>query len=330
MKIRLLVIALILLCGGGIFLARSSSNRKFVDEAIDNLQWSKDSKALFYSKSQNKLFRYDVGTGKKQTFDMPDRLVEFDISPDGRFVIFPMVKNKTYGIYTMELDTNKVQEVFIIKNAVREYQYGTDSSGKPEKSLEFLQRVTDISWLPQNDVLLVMDVGRGVKDIRVLDRDRGRLNTIRSDVVYYSGVSTDGDLLLYEDLSKTIHLYNLRTKTDKRLDFGHQITDTSSMSFIYLSGSQLVFTHDKPKSKAGSLDLTTMQIRPIDLPEDGSIASISGNLSMCLTGSSSHPSAFHGGWVSNKVYVMDLPEQTVQQLRYLEQKPLPADASKTK
>jgi len=322
MRIRLLVIALVLL-SGGILLTCSCSGggRRFVDKAVDYLQWSKNSQTLFYSKSQNKLFRWDVKTGKKQTFDVPDRLVEFDVSPDGQAIVFPMIRNKTYGLYVTELRTKKTRRTFVMENAIREYTYG--DSRKPKKSLEFLKRIIDISWLPQNDFLLVLDVGKGLKDVCILNRRQNSLETIKRGIAYYNGVSIDGSSFLYEDLAGRVHLYNLKAKTDKRLDFGPKMTNTASVHFLYLSKNQIVFTYDKPKWIARTLNLTTMKVQPVDLPEVENISYISGDLSRALSGSSAHPSALHGGWVSNSVYVIDLPKHTIEQLRRLEQKSLP-------
>ncbi|MEN6358312.1 MAG: hypothetical protein ABFD83_14665 [Armatimonadota bacterium] len=312
MKKQFIAILVILLCGAIFFARGCNGNRRFVDRGIEYIVWSKDSQALFYSKSQHKLYRYDVRRGDRRSYKMPDRLVEFDVSPDGRSVVFPMVRNNTYGMYVLKLDTQKTKRVSVIKNAVRE-----SSTGRPEKSLEFLKRITDISWLPQNDVIIVFDVGKGVKEIDLLHFKNGRLDKLRGNVTYYDGASKDGKLLLYEDLDSRIHLYNLETKKDRRLDLGHHVTDPSSIRFLYLSSSQLLFTYDKPKQAARTLDLATMQVKPINLPDVEGISCISGDLARCLSGTSAHPSAI-GGWTSNKVYVTKLPDDVVRTLCRLE------------
>lgn len=318
MKIRVFIL-LVLLLGVSVIIVHSlSSNRKFVDRAVRYTQWSKDSRYLFYSKSEKRLFRYDVKTGNRQTYLMPERLDGFDVSPDGRFVMFPMVRNKTYGVYIMDLDTQKIQRNFAMKNAVREFTTGVDMHGKRLTALESLKWITSICWLRQDAALLLVERPKDNSDIYLLDMKRNTFKELRMNIEDFSWTSDDSGFI-YADELKNYHFYRLSDGTDKLLDFGK--LDISEMGFLYITKHQIVFTYNNREHAARVMDLATMAIRPISLPEAENISDISNDMRWCLTGSSAHPSALQGGWVSNKVYVMGLPQKTVQQLRRLEQKP---------
>jgi len=315
-KMRIVIAALVLL-GGGVLIARSvGDDRDYVGSGIEHVQWSQDGRYLFYSKSQNRLFRYDVETGEPRTYDIPDRLDVFSVSPDGKQVMFPATRNDTYGIYVMSLDSRAHKHIPFPDSVERRSR--REDSGKQRVFHVILKGIRSIDWISDDYALLLVKPEKGYEAVYRLDIVRGDYTVVQPGIEDFSW-TTDGSGFIYLRPDGRFYFHNLAEKTTKRLDF-KGMTDTSRTGFLYASKHQIVITYresDYVDYRGYVLDLRTMDMKPIDIPQAEAIAGISPRLDKCLVGSVSRPDAFRG-WVGNKVYVTDLPAAMARELRRLE------------
>lgn len=288
-------------------------SQQFVDSGIEGIVWAKDGRHLIYSKNGRSLYRFDVNTGVKRISRLPAPISTFDISPDGKSIVFPMIRGKTYGIYVMNLSTGDVNRKLSLPGCIKPLYTYDRSTGKRRESIVYLKEVTQISWPKQEQALLTMDVGRGLHEVSLVDLDHARGRIVKSDLVNQVAISRDGGVFIYRTAEGQLHLYDLVSFRDKPLVFHETNGGSDSRRFLYLSKYQLVYVHDRGRQ----IDLTTMRSRPIPLPKADRLAMISPDLTRCLTGGSAHPSAT-AGWVGNSVYVTDLPAEVTQQMRVLE------------
>jgi hypothetical protein len=291
MKRRLVVALSVVLCCGVFIISScgSSSSQRFVDKGIGYIVWAKDGKSLFYTKSGGRLYQFDVRTGRKHVYRIPELLDAFDVSPDGCSVAF--IHRSKPGLYALTLKTKRLVEICHVRN-----DYG----------------VTSLSWCQPNSIVFSQEIRTGEEDIHLVDVRHGSSKKLLNRVGNYVGSTTDGTGLVYDDARSHLHYYDLKQKADRLLNTGHIAADTDDIGFLYLSRHQAIVTPGP-----WQLDLATMKAKRVGLPNAENLAMISPDLTRCLSGESAHPSAIFG-WTSNRIYVTSLPEDISKELQRLE------------
>lgn len=290
MKIRILVLILILaVFGGGMIALRSfGSKRKFIGGGIDYTRWSNDGNILFYSQDNDKVIRYDLGTGNRQIYNTPERLDVFEVSPDNKSIAF--IGRRWFGLCTQHLGSSRVDKIH---------------------QLDDTREVFAIWWLPQNRILFEQDNKMFMRVAYLVDLNSKKLKVFRREIARSIGVSADGAVYAYYDDNYRAHLCDLNTGKDRLIGIRSPVVDRNMGTALFLSKHQFIYIY---KDVATQLDFVSMKSRKISVPDLEDLEYLSPDLTKSLYGSSSHPDILRG-WVSNKVYVQWFPEQTVRDLR---------------
>ena len=289
MKPRLYnLLLLILFCMVFITGCGQETGTKVIEKDAGYKQWSKDGKSLFYQKdSRGKICRYDISTGKKRFYKLPHKPYVFDVSPDGKSVVYPVEEN---GIYITELETGRTRKVF--------------SSNK---------RILLIWWLYTGDILFPAERHSGNPDTYVIPSS-GHAPTKFLDNAVPLFCSLDGNSFIYQDLEERIYLYDMKKKTGKSLniispeEFKGGMPD--EFQFLYLDNHKAAFVlYTNPKAKFYSLDLATMCAKQFELPDSANDMRISPDLTHYWWTRPEHQDT-----TDVKMYLVDIPLETAKKI----------------
>lgn len=236
-----IVIALIVgVCIVVLFIVRGRLNspvdRSYVEiRDVYAARWSADGQSVYFLQDNRPqtptLSRYDVNTGHRSRLNVPGCTRSFEVSPDGR------------------------QFAYIDSNII----YLVDGAGKKEAiyrydSDDLSSFISLRAWPSPDKILLATTTPDGHEKLHWLDPTSRAVQLVSKPAAL---VSIEGTLLITQE-EDGYHLYDLRTKTDRRLPAAAQPTFASE--FLFLSEQICIFRQKLGQTYLDCLDPKTMQV----------------------------------------------------------------------
>jgi hypothetical protein len=280
MKSRLLLIiagfTLIALLVGG-----CSGKGTVVDTDVGGAEWSRDGKSLYYGKYQ--IYRYDVGTQQKKTYDMQDTVTEgFSLSPDERRIAFTRYGE---GLFVGDLNTGRSQRVYPTKHGIR-IAY----------------------WLQPDTIVFWEDISESESRIYLLNPASRSVKRLLSER-YLLFAACDGSGFLYTDTAGRYRFRNLGDGSDKALPLAP--TTGSNLDLLYLDRQKLIYNVWPTEYQYTEiLDLSTMRTRRMTLPDPQPDMQLSPDLERYW-----YSEPYHQDTQPLKLYLVNTPPKVVKQLK---------------
>lgn len=199
------------------------------------VQWSADGQSLYFLQDNRPNpptpFRYDIDTGRRSKLNVPGLTASFKVSPDG------------------------LQFAYIDANVI----YLVDGAGKKEaiyryKADDPSSFISLRAWPSLDKILFTTFAPDGREELYWLDPTS---RTVQPFPKLAALVSIEGTLLITQE-EDGYHLYDLRTKTDRRLPAAAQPTFPSE--FLFLSEQTCIFRQQLGQTDLYCLDPKTLQV----------------------------------------------------------------------
>ncbi len=258
-----------------------------VDKNVTSAVWSRDSQALYYFRGETGICRYDVNTGKRQMYRLPEA-EGFDLSPDSKAVVFQC---RGKGMYIADL-----------------------KGGQRRCVLSATDEIQAVYWLTTDKIVFTRLFGRTEnRSMYLLNPSDLSVAKIRDESVAVI-TSADGSGFIYVDRHEHYHHYLMKDGTDRMLTSASLANPRASAKFIYLS-RRIAIYHVWYLTNTGEvitemIDLSTMGTRRIKLPDSTYAMRVSPDMSQYWW---SGP--YHQDTEPVKLYLMDIPPATVKQLK---------------